>query len=127
MQGEVYMFNRSCKALIVLESNEDSFKTYTTMVKFATFVNKDEKGYLRTLLKLLQGKTEEVETCNVFFLYLANQRSCVLNTYCFFIAFNEFMRDVITTAGVPPNISLMYPLDETYTSKVGQNIMLTTG
>ena len=126
MQGEVYMFNRSCKALIVLESNKDSWETYTTMVKFATFQEKENDVHLRTLLKLLQGKEEEVETCNH---YLANQRSCVLNTYCFFFtAFDIFMKGVIITALVPlKKNSLMYPLDETYTSKVGQNIVLTTG
>ena len=40
----------------MIESNKSSWETYTTMVKFSTFVDKDEEGFVRALLRLWRGK-----------------------------------------------------------------------
>ena len=54
------MCNRSEKSLIVLESYAESWETYTTMVKYATYQDKDADGHVRALLRMMQGKgTEE--------------------------------------------------------------------
>ena len=56
LQGELIVFDRSEKALAVMESYKSSWETYTTMVKFSTFIDKDEVGFVRALLRLLRGK-----------------------------------------------------------------------
>ena len=49
----------------MMESYKSFWKTYTTMVKFSTFIDKDEKGFVRALLRLSQGKgnDERARSC----------------------------------------------------------------
>ncbi len=50
------MFNQSKKSFIVWEQYAESWETYTTMVKFATFQDKKNNVHVRALLRLTQGK-----------------------------------------------------------------------
>ena len=43
------------------------------------------------------------------------------------IALDTFLTDMVKIAGMVPTVTGLYPFDETYTCKVGQKIVLTTG
>ena len=62
------MCNQSEKSLIVLESFVESSETYTTMVNYATYQDKDGEGHDdRALLRMMQGKgTEELAKKSMF-------------------------------------------------------------
>ena len=47
------------------EVYKSSWEIYTTMVKFSTFNDKDEEGFVQALLRLLQGKgnDERARSC----------------------------------------------------------------
>ena len=109
----------------MMESYKSSWETYTTMVKFTTFIDKYEEEFVRALLRLLQGKGNDERAKSCMLVQILEK----MNT-CFFpitIALDTFLADVVTTAGMVPTVTGLYPFDETYTCKVGQKIVLTTG
>ena len=66
LQGELIVFDRSEKALAVMESHKSSWETFTTMARFSTFTDKDEEEFVRALLRLLsqgKGNDERAKSC----------------------------------------------------------------
>ena len=109
----------------MMESYKSSWDTYTTMVKFATFVDKDEEGCVRALLRLSQGKGNDERARSCMLVQILEKM--ITSFFSIIIALDRFLADVVTTAGMVPKVTGMHPFDETYTCKVGQKIVLTTG
>ena len=110
----------------MMESYKSSWETYTTMVKFSTFTDKDGEGSVRALLRLSQGKGNDERAKSCMLVQILEK----MITRFFFpitIALDTFLTGVVTTAGMVPTVTGRYPFDETYTCKVGQKIVLTTG
>ncbi len=121
------MFNRSKKSLIVLEGYVESWESYTTMVKYATYQDKIDDEPVRALLRLSQGKGVTDETARKCMITII----IILLLPCpVFVAILTFAEDVIGTTGKttwPDGTSGFQPRDETYSELTGQKIILTTG
>ena len=109
----------------MMESYKSSWETYTTMVKFATFVDKDEEGFVRALLRLSQGKGNDERAKSCMLVQILEKM--ITSFFSIVIALDTFLADVVKIAGMVPTVTGLYPFDETYTCKVGQKIVLTTG